>query len=190
MKILDKIKIGLPLKKTVIDKINEIVSYLKASRLVQGPGIRLQETSNGVIVSTVSASRSQEEEDTPTGSSVRVEYAGAFAVALVGGTAARIYHGSRPSGEYAGSIRIGNTFHNMPVGMVAITPQAITTVYLTVYYDTTLTPPALVYGYDTALSNAVTGDQGWYHELATVSAAGELFQEHCSGNIEITGRWV
>lgn len=67
MKLIEKIRIGLPLKKTIVDKINEIISYLKATRLVQGPGIRIRETSNGVIVSAVSASRSPDDEDeTPT----------------------------------------------------------------------------------------------------------------------------
>lgn len=189
MKLIEKIRIGLPLKKTIVDKINEIISYLKATRLVQGPGIRIRETSNGVIVSAVSASRSPDDEDeTPTPGAAT--YNGAFAVELVGGTSARIYHAADPSGEYAGRIRIGTTNKNMPVGSVSITSGTPTAIYLTVWYDTTATPPALAYQFTTSLSTAVQGEQGWYKELAHITAAGSLIQDHLSGDIEITGRWI
>jgi len=122
----------------------------------------------------------------PTGSS---GYAGAFAVELTGGTAARIYDGSDPSGIYAGRIRIGNTFHNMPVGTVPVTPGRPAEIYLTVYYDTTATPPALAYGFSDTLDEPVTGAQGWYKTLAYVNRNGTVTQKHLSGDIEIWGRW-
>ena len=116
-------------------------------------------------------------------------YAGAFAVELVGGTSARIYDGSDPSSIYAGRIRIGNTFHNMPVGTVPVTPGQPVDIYLTVYYDTTATPPALAYGFSNTLSTTVTGAQGWYKTLAHVKRNGTVTQAHLSGDIEISGRW-
>ena len=117
-------------------------------------------------------------------------YAGAFAVELVGGTSARIYNATDPAGEYAGEIRIGTTLHTMPVGTVAITPGTQAEIYLTVYYDATAVPPALVYGFAKTLSEFVTGAQGWYKKLASVSSAGALTQVHLSGDIEICGRWI
>ena len=117
-------------------------------------------------------------------------YAGAFAVELVGGTSARIYNAAEPAGEYAGEIRIGTTLHNMPVGTVAVTPGTAAEIYLTVYYDATATPPALVYGFAKTLSAAVTGAQGWYRTLARVSPSGTVTQAHLGGDIEICGRWV
>ena len=117
-------------------------------------------------------------------------YAGAFAVELVGGTSARIYNAADPAGEYAGEIRIGTTLHNMPVGTLAIAPGAPAEIYLTVYYDTTAAPPALVYGFAKTLSASVTGVQGWYKKLAYVSSTGTLTQVHLSGDIEICGRWI
>ena len=117
-------------------------------------------------------------------------YAGAFAVELVGGTSARIYNAVDPAGEYAGEIRIGTTFHNMPVGTVSITPGTSAEIYLTVYYDATATPPALVYGFAKTLSASVTGVQGWYKKLAQISSTGGLTQVHLSGDIEICGRWI
>ena len=117
-------------------------------------------------------------------------YAGAFAVELVGGTSARIYNAAAPTGDYAGEIRIGNILHNMPSGTVSITPGASAEIYLTVYYDATATPPALVYGFSKTLSESVTGVQGWYKKLAHVSAGGTVTQLHLGGDIEICGRWI
>ena len=114
-------------------------------------------------------------------------YAGAFAVELVGGTSARIFNAGAPSGEYAGEVVVGTTHHNMPAGTVQITPGTATDVYLTVYYNTGTS--ALVYAFATTLSATVTGAQGWYRKLATVSAAGGLTQVHFGGDIEIAGRW-
>ena len=117
-------------------------------------------------------------------------YAGAFAVELVGGTSARIFNGPNPSGEYAGEIRIGTTIHNMTTGTVSITPGTASDIYLTVFYDTAASPPALTYGFAKTLSASVTGAQGWYKKLAHVSATGIVTQTHLSGDIEISGRWI
>ena len=118
---------------------------------------------------------------------VASNYAGAFAVELVGGTSARIFNGSAPSGEYAGEIVVGTTHHNMPAGTVQITPGEPSDVYLTVYYNTGTS--ALVYAFATTLSATVTGAQGWYRKLAVVSAAGSVTQVHFGGDVEIAGRW-
>ena len=125
-----------------------------------------------------------------SGTTAAAGYAGAFAVELVGGTSARIFNGLDPAGEYAGVIRIGNSFHNMPSGTVAVTPGQAAEIYLTVYYDTAATPPALAYGFANSLSDAVRGAQGWYKTLAHVSPDGNVTQVHLNGDIEICGRWV
>ena len=117
-------------------------------------------------------------------------YAGAFAVELVGGTSARVFNGSNPSDEYAGEIRIGNVIHNMRAGSVPVSSGQSAEIYLTVYYDSTATPPALVYGFANSLSASVTGAQGWYRTLAKVSSTGTVTQVHLGGNIEISGRWI
>ena len=117
-------------------------------------------------------------------------YAGAFAVELVGGTSARVFNGSNPSGEYAGEIRIGNVIHNMPAGAVPVVSGQTTSIYLTVYYNATAAPPTLVYGFSNSLSASVTGAQGWYKTLAKVSPAGTVTQVHMGGNVEISGRWI
>ena len=114
-------------------------------------------------------------------------YAGAFAVELVGGTAARIYNAADPSGQYAGEIAIGSVRHNMPAGTLQITPGAAADVYLTVHYDAGTS--ALVYAFASTLSDSATGAQGWYRKLAAVSASGSVTQVHFGGNIEICGRW-
>ncbi len=124
------------------------------------------------------------------GENVPAGYAGAFAVELVGGTSAHIFNGANPAGDYAGEIRIGNTFHNMPAGTVPVTPGEPAWIYLTVYYDTTATSPALAYGFANTLSGAVTGPQGWYKILANISSTGAVTQVHLGGSIEISGRWV
>ena len=124
------------------------------------------------------------------GEIVPVGYAGAFAVELVGGTSAHVFNGSNPNGEYAGEIRIGNTFHNMPTGTVPVMPGSPAEIYLTVYYDTAANPPALVYGFANTLSESVTGVQGWYRTLAHVSSTGTVTQVHLGGDIEICGRWI
>ena len=125
-----------------------------------------------------------------TGKPVPAGYAGAFAVELVGGTSAHIFNGSNPNSEYAGEIRIGNMSHNMPAGTVPVAPDAPAEIYLTVYYDTAATPPALVYGFTTSLSASVTGPQGWYRTLAHISRTGAVTQAHLGGDIEICGRWT
>ena len=117
-------------------------------------------------------------------------YAGASAVELVGGTSARIFNGADPSGGYAGEIRIGNVIHNMPAGTVPVVLGQSVSIYLTVYYDSTATPPALVYGFANTLSASVIGAQGWYKTLAKVSPAGTVMQVHLGGNVEIGGRWI
>ncbi len=126
----------------------------------------------------------------PWGISGAATYNGAFAVQLVGGTVARIYNAAEPSSEYAGHITIGSTHKNMPVGTLSITSGTATSIYLTVWYDTTATPPALAYQFAKTLSQAVQGAQGWYKELAHIKSDGTLIQDHLSGHIEITGRWV
>jgi len=117
-------------------------------------------------------------------------YAGAFAVELVGGTSAHIFNGSNPNSEYAGEIRIGTIIHNMPTGTVPVISGQSASIYLTVYYNATATPPALVYGFANTLSASVTGAQGWYKTLANVSSTGIVTQVHLGGNVEISGRWV
>ena len=108
-------------------------------------------------------------------------------MALDGGTAARVFNAAAPSGDYAGEIAIGSTRHNMPAGTVSVTPGQAADVYLTVCWDPGTS--ALVYAFATTLSGAVTGAQGWYRKLATVSPAGIVTQIHFGGNIEIGGRW-
>jgi hypothetical protein len=117
-------------------------------------------------------------------------YAGAFAVELAGGTSARIYNAAAPNGEYAGEIRIGNTFHNMPAGTIPIEPGTAADIYLTVHYDAAGANPGLAYGYSKTLSEPVTGVQGWYKKLAHVDGTGTVTQMHLSGDIEICGRWI
>ena len=114
-------------------------------------------------------------------------YAGAFAVEVVGGTTARIFNGAASTGQYAGEITIGSTHRNVSVGTVPITPGLAVVVYLTVYWNPGTS--ALVCAFATSLTNFVTGAQGWYRELATVSATGTVTQIHLGGNIEIGGRW-
>ena len=114
-------------------------------------------------------------------------YAGAFAVEVVGGTAARVFNAAAPNGEYAGEIAIGSTRRDMPVGTVPITPGQAAVVYLTVYWNPATS--ALVCAFATSLTNYVTGAQGWYRKLAIVSSAGNATQLHLSGDIEISGRW-
>ena len=114
-------------------------------------------------------------------------YAGAFAVEAVGGTAARIFNGAASNGEYAGEIVIGSTRHNMPAGTVPVAPGQAADIYLTVYWDPGAS--SLVYAFATTLSATVTGAQGWYRKLATVSPAGTVTQVHFGGDIEIGGRW-
>ena len=126
----------------------------------------------------------------PWGISGAATYNGAFAVKLEGGTTARIYNAAEPSSEYAGHITIGSTHKNMAVGTLSITPGTATSIYLTVWYDTTATPPALAYQFAKTLSAAVQGAQGWYKELAHIKTDGTLIQDHLSGHIEITGRWI
>ena len=63
MKIIDKILRGRPLKNTLIDKINEIVDYLRATRIVGGHGITATETAAGLVISVNSGSRAKDEED-------------------------------------------------------------------------------------------------------------------------------
>ena len=117
-------------------------------------------------------------------------YAGAFAVELAGETSARIYNAAAPNGVYAGEIRIGNTFYDMPAGAIQIARGTATDIYLTVYYDAAAANPGLVYGYSKTLSEPVTGVQGWYKKLAHVDETGNVTQVHLSGDIEICGRWV
>ena len=63
MKIIDKILRGRPLKSTLIDKINEIVDYLRATRIVGGHGITATETAAGLVISVNGGSRAKDEED-------------------------------------------------------------------------------------------------------------------------------
>ena len=126
----------------------------------------------------------------PSEPAVSSGYAGAFAVKLVGGTSARIYNAAAPNGAYAGEIRIGNNCRNMPAGTLPVSPGAAEDIYLTVHYDVSAATPALAYGFSTTLSEAVTGDQGWYRKLAHINPDGTVTQLHLSGDIEICGRWI
>ena len=114
-------------------------------------------------------------------------YAGAFAVELIGGTAAWIYNGADPSGAYAGEIVIGSVHHNMPTGTVQIVSGTAADIYLTVYYNSSTS--ALTYEFAGTISNTVAGNQGWYRKLAHVDQNGTVTQVHLSGDIEIAGRW-
>lgn len=118
-------------------------------------------------------------------------YVGPFAVELQGGTSARIYN--RVSGAdplYAGEVKIGNSVHSVPVASLPITPGYADDIYLTVYYDAEDNPPGLKYEFSKTLSDAVTGNQGWYKRIASVNANGVVTQLHMSGDIEIAGRWI
>ena len=63
MKIIDKILRGRPLKTTVLDKLDEIIDYLRATRIVGGHGITATETAAGLVISVNGASRAKDEED-------------------------------------------------------------------------------------------------------------------------------
>ena len=78
----------------------------------------------------------------------------------------------------------------MRTGSVPVISGQTAEIYLTVYYDLTVIPPALVYGFANSLSASVTGAQGWYRTLAKVSSTGTVTQVHFGGNIEINGRWI
>ena len=63
MKTLERIKRGLPLVRTLMDKINEIVDYLRATRIVEGKGIRVNESAAGLVISVNESSQANNEED-------------------------------------------------------------------------------------------------------------------------------
>jgi hypothetical protein len=63
MKTLEKIRSGLPLVRAFRDKINEIVDYLRATRIVQGTGILVSESATGIVISVNGSSRTRDEDD-------------------------------------------------------------------------------------------------------------------------------
>lgn len=63
MKTLERIRRGLPILRAVKEKVNEIVDYLRATKLVQGPGILLKETSSGLIISVNGNGHPKDEDD-------------------------------------------------------------------------------------------------------------------------------
>ena len=70
---------------------------------------------------------------------------------------------------------------------VSIASGVAADIYLTVHYNAST--QSLVCAFATALSQAVSGAQGWYRKLAHVNAAGTVTQVHLCGDIEISGRW-
>ena len=63
MKTLERIHRGLPILRAIKDKVNEIVDYLRATKLVQGPGILLKESSSGLVISVNGSARAKDDED-------------------------------------------------------------------------------------------------------------------------------
>ena len=63
MKLITKLRHGLPLVPAILAKLDEIVDYLLATRLVQGPGVQLSEDANGVVISVTGISRSRKDDD-------------------------------------------------------------------------------------------------------------------------------
>ncbi|MBR4253911.1 MAG: hypothetical protein IKQ16_02360 [Lentisphaeria bacterium] len=65
MKTLEKIRRGLPLVRALKDKINEIIEYLRATRIVQGRGISVSESASGLVISVSGLVRAGDDEDDP-----------------------------------------------------------------------------------------------------------------------------
>lgn len=189
MKLISRIRHGEPFKAALFAKVNEIVDYLLATRIVVGPGLRISETPNGLVLSiTRRQTTGRSAAGTEIISGGTYSYAGAFAVEMeTGGTTCRVYNGALPASEHAGKLRLGTQVFSVPseenIPAVIASGATSCTLYLMVSYS----GGGYHSSYVTTLP-APSDPQTWYTELAVLDASG-LHQMHLSGNIEISGRW-
>lgn len=104
-----KIKKGLFFKKAVLSKIEEICGYLRQTRMIAGPGIRIRETAAGSVIESLK-NENQNSKEGPSQSSegeAELIYNSAFKAEVLlssegGGKKIRIFDPGDPSGQTAG----------------------------------------------------------------------------------------
>ncbi|MBE6373962.1 MAG: hypothetical protein E7055_18065 [Lentisphaerae bacterium] len=173
----------------LFDKYNRLVDYLRETRLVAGPGIRINRLPAGTTIESTAAASG----GTP---SAPTEGHPFDATIINKGTEenpdyyAKIYNSSLPDSPYAGIVYVGDWELEVPVTELAVNTENGFWVYLTVSYIEESTPPfSTAFHIMTYGSDYPYGDDKTY---VTFVAEGKLpnIASRTDSDISVYGRYI
>ena len=177
----------------LFDLWNQLIDYLRETRLVAGNGIRINRLSAGTTIESTAtaggAASSLPPEDKPH----------PFDVAIINkGTEenpdyyARVYDSSFPDSQTAGLVFVGQYDLTVPVTELKFTTSGYYYIWLVIKYDDTLSPP-----FDLSLNLYPDGtrppeagsDTAWTGAIARVLPPMTVSTYYLN-NISVSGRWT
>jgi len=175
---------------SLLQKYNEMVDYLRETRLVAGPGMRINRHPAGITIESTA---------TATGGSPTAPAQGhPFDVEIINkGTEAnpdyyaRVYDSGLPDSPWAGWVYVGQYDFIMKPTERKITTSGNHFIWLVVRYDNTLNPPfhlSLGIYPDGSRPPEDGSDTAWCRTIAAVQPPSSVTAFY-SSNIEVTGRW-
>ncbi len=172
-------------------KYNEMVDYLHETRLVAGPGMRINRRPAGITIESTAAGGASQ-------AALSEEKPHQFDVEIINkGTEknpdyyARVYNSELQNAQTAGWVYVGQYGFRVPTTELKIPSSAYYFVWLVVKYDSTLSPPfAVSLGlYQDGIRPPEDGsDTAWCRTIAEVQQPSSVSTFY-SSHIEVTGRW-
>ena len=170
-------------------KYNEMVDYLRETRLVPGPGMRINRLPSGITIESTATASGGTPSAPPPGHPFDAEI-------INKGTEAnpqyyaRIYNSALPDSPNAGIVYAGLETINVAAAEISVSTQGRFYIDLIVSYDYESSPQYSV-RFELRNSGApspVSNGSSWMQ----VVAEGQLTEiaSRLTGDLEITGRWI
>ncbi|MBR4666629.1 MAG: hypothetical protein IKO93_22370 [Lentisphaeria bacterium] len=177
----------------LFDLWNQLIDYLRETRLVAGHGIRINKHSAGITIEST-ATATGGTQSAPAGNPHP------FDVELVkGGTeespsySVKVFDSALPDSPYAGTVYIGRATFSVPVDELGIQAGGAFFVDLVITYDAE-TDPVYTLGFEVRTDPYTADDNNVYRQTIAEGAFAEgalpAIASLQSGNITVTGRWV
>lgn len=184
-----KIKKGLFFKKAVLSKIEEICGYLRQTRMIAGPGIRIRETAAGSVIESLK-NENQNSKEGPSQSSdgeAELVYNSAFKAVLVtseeGERTIKIIDPGDSTGQNAGQC---GAIGWVPSFQIAAGNTAFD-IFFIVYYDDS----SGKYEYVFSTSSSVSGKTSIATRIASWDAENsKVIQQWWHGDIRLSYGYI
>ena len=173
---------------SLLQKYNEMVDYLRETRLVAGPGMRINRLPSGTTIESIENASGGTPSAPPQGHPFDAQI-------INKGTEenpqyyVRIYNSDLPDSPYAGIVNVGDWEREVPVTELAVNTENGFFIDLTVSYtgneNSPFTAALSLRQYGTSVSSGDT-------TYVAVIAEGKLpnIASRITSDITVTGRWI
>lgn len=175
----------------LFQKYNEVIDYLRQTRLVAGPGMRINKLASGITIESTATAAGGSPAAPPQGHPFDAEL-------INKGTGdspnyyVRIYNSELPDSPYAGIVAVGDWEIEVPAAELAVNTQNGFFVVLSVVYDNTQNPP-----FPVSLAVVPYGGGGGgvlpdEYTFRSVIAEGKTpdVASRMTGDITVSGRYI